>query len=869
MQIFPPPHEDPLDVASLPETDETELNYRTRPLAPDKELRLALLVLLVPVPLLISLAAVLNGFIALHFFFEKLILAISLLLAGLIVIRHGVGARVRREMLVFLLLTAAFICGRVWVWLDAASACRLGLILAWLISCLIAHQVAAWILVGPKVNRDTMERWRVNLPGFCGPQLSLDCPELLTYSFSPLLLAPAWWLAAWSATALGSLWLWPLCLIGWLHVAWLLLHAVAIFFVPWPSWQQSWRLSIMALVIFVTYDPYEIRAMGVFRFPTKWLRPIVMRWVLITSVLMVLAFATSAAWPDPVQTLRQGGSLLGQLVCNLLLASLCAPLLLLTILWFTAGALLTRFDRELTKKLPKGVTEWDHYVERIVNSEDELEPEHILIGTSQVGDYPVLVHSEIYDQHMHLLGDSGASKTSLGIAPTATQLIARGDSTVVIVDLKGDKALFEMCRREAARTRKLRFRWVSNEVGHSSFVFNPFLQAHNQRLSVEQFVDEILQGLSLDYGIAYGAGYFTAMNQIVLTTLLKHVQARSFRELDRYLQNQRFYARIGHAEDWAQARHLGSLVSRLAATECVNVVPGMYSSQPEVHAQAIDALNVFEEPQVVYLWLRSAIESSNAPAIARLFLWAMFSAASHAKRDEQRVYFFIDEFQQVLSDGIKLIFEQFRGLGGTLLAAHQTAGQLRRQGTDLGETVDSCTAVKQVYRASNLESLEQLEKLSGSRLTKVAHWVQPHEPGTGDLIDRLDMFHAEDGLINVRQTELPRLDRKRMLEISSQRQASLVRFTFGSGYTQFAGASVPIVSQYPISKKTYDDLQEVPWPQAPGAFVVPARPMHRPVPPATVRVPFSSVPSGAAAEYVAEFDRRGGQPDRSRSGVRR
>ena len=116
-----------------------------------------------------------------------------------------------------------------------------------------------------------------------------------------------WTLAAWSATELGNLWLWPLCLVGWLHVAWLLLHALAILFVPWPSWQQSWRLSIMALVIFMTYDPYEIRAMGVFRFPTRWLRPIVVRWVLVTSVMMMLAFATSAAWPSPraISTLRE------------------------------------------------------------------------------------------------------------------------------------------------------------------------------------------------------------------------------------------------------------------------------------------------------------------------------------------------------------------------------------------------------------------------------------------------------------------------------------------------------------------------------------------------------------------------------------
>jgi hypothetical protein len=858
MLIFPPPYEDPLDVAALPETDETELNYRTRPLSPEQELRMALLVLFVPLPVLVGLATVLNALIGMHFFFEKLVLAIILLLAAVVIIRHAIGVRIRLELLLLIPLAAAFIGGRFWFWIDGANWNRLAILVGWLASCFIARQVAAWILVGPKVDHDTMQRWRVNLPGFCSPQLSLDCPELLAFSVSPLLLVPAWWLAARSAAALdGRLWLWPFLLVGWLHVAWFLLHALTILWVPWPSWQQSWRLAIRALVVFLTYDPYQTRAMGVFRFPTLWVRPIVVRWALIVSLLMVFAFAVAAGWPDPVQTLRQGGSLLGQLLLNLLLVTLAAPLLLLTILWFTAGSMLARFDRELTKKLPEDRTEWDNYVDRIIHSGDKLEADHILVGASQVGDYPVLVHREIYDQHFHVLGDTGASKTSLGIAPTAMQLIARGNSSVVIVDLKGDKALFQLCRREAAHA-KLRFRWVSNEVGRTSFVFNPFLQTHNQRLSIHQFVDEILQGLSLDYGIAYGAGYFTAMNQIVLTTLLKHVRVRSFRELDRYLQNQKFYAKIGHAEDWAQARHLGALVSRLSASEAVNVVPGMYPNQPEVQTQAVDALNVFEEPQVVYLSLRSSVEPSNAPAIARLFLWSMFSAANQAKLPEhQRVYFFMDEFQQVIGDGIKLIFEQFRDLGGTIIAAHQTAGQLSRQGTDLGETVDSCTAIKQVYRASNLDSLERLEKLAGNRLAKVAHWVQPYEPPTGDLFDRLDEFYADEGLINVRQTELPALDRQRMLKVSSQRLASLIRFTFGSGYTQFAGASVPIVSQYPISFEFYKKLRRLAWPTAPGAFVVPAAPVPMQVRPAGSTALPSGALSESAAAYVGEFDRRG------------
>jgi hypothetical protein len=258
----------------------------------------------------------------------------------------------------------------------------------------------------------------------------------------------------------------------------------------------------------------------------------------------------------------------------------------------------------------------------------------------------------------------------------------------------------------------------------------------------------------------------------------------------------------------------------LAASDALNVVPGMYPNQPQVQREAIDVTNLFEEPQVVYLSLSSAVEPTNAPAIARLFLWAAFTAASHQPQNGNRVYFFIDEVQQIISDGMKLIFEQFRGLGGTIIAAHQTAGQLRRQGTDLGDTIDSCTAVKQVFRASDLRSIDQLQKLSGMRKEQTAQWFQSYERGVGELVDRYDPVLAADGLVRVTERDEVRLDTDDLLALGSRRQSSLIRFTFGSGYTQFAGASVPMISQYSISFDEYQRRQSLPWPTAPGAFTI-------------------------------------------------
>lgn len=822
-QIFPSQADDLLDVAALPPTDKTELNYRTRPLSDGQELRLTLLLLLTVLPTLTILGITLHFLCWLVPLIRHATFSVGVLLAGWIIVRKLTGALQKHELYWGCIYLAA--CGSSLLWYfslgDDLSSFRIGLLVAWIASSLIARQVAAWILAAPTVDHETTKRWKVNIPRLIPHGLSLDCPELLTYTVSPLLLTVSWYLSLWILLwSDAGLWFWPVAFAASVQAVWLTWHIAAGSFVPFPNPDASLKATWRALIVFATYDIYHTPAAGLFRFPTRWLRSPWNRWLLLGFALVAVGFGFGTKTPDPFAVLQAGGSYSMQLLANLVLISVAGPLVLFTTLWLSSGTLLARFEQELSQHRDSETTDWDNYIDRIANSADDLERQHLFLGTSETSDYPVLVHREIHDQHGHILGDSGASKTALAMAPQATQLIARADSTVVIVDLKGDKALFESCRREAARTRKLRFRWISNEVGQSSFGFNPFLQSHNARLSVGQLTQQLLQGLSLDYGIQYGAGYFTAMNEIVLNNILQETGARSFHELSGHIEDRQWYRSIGFEEDWKQARHLGALVNRLAESQAINVVPEMFTDQPEVHQEAIDVANLYEEPQVIYLWLRSAVEPTNAPAIARLFLWSMFTAASHQPQDQNRVYFFIDEMQQIISDGIKLIFEQFRDLGGTIIAAHQTAGQLRRQGTDLGDTIDSCTAVKQIFRASDLHSLERLEKLGGLRREATATWYQPYERGSGDLTDRYEEIHAEDDMVRVTGKDRARYDLDALQAISSRRQSSLVRFTFGSGYTQFAGRSVPLNSQYHISYDQYLKRRRQPWPSHPGAFMI-------------------------------------------------
>jgi len=850
--LFPEQADDLLDVAALPSTEKTELNYRTRPLSLGQERRLTFLILFGILPVMLTLSSVTHRFCSVLPIFCDAYISACITYGGWLLIRRLTGALQRRDALIGYGLLAGGLGGVAWELISQLRAWSLeiAIVVTWITCCLMAKQCAAWILVGPTVDHETMKRWRFNLPEFLQRGFSLDCPELITFAVSLALIGISWAVSllilAWAS---AGILLWPFAYAVAVHLVWLAWHALAFMFVPWPNPDETWQATLRAVRVFATYDIHNLPAAGIFRFPTKWLRLSWNRWALLAVTLVVIGFGFGVHCPNPATAAQHGSSFTVQMATNAIFICLAGPIVLCCTFWLVAGTTLARFEKELSHHRDPDATDWDNYVDRLINSNDELEREHILMGTTEKADYPVLIHRKIHDQHGHILGDSGSSKTALAMAPQATQMIARADSTVVIVDLKGDKALFESCRREAARTGKMRFRWISNEVGKSTFSFNPFLQSHNAMLSVEQMTQELLQGLSLDYGIKYGAGYFTAMNEIVLNNVLKETGARSFTELSSHLSDRKWYSEIGYEEDWKQARHLSALVKRLGGSQPLNVVPEMPQYGSDVHENAIDMANLYQEPQVIYLWLRSAVEPTNAPAIARMFLWAMFTAASHQPQDQNRVYFFIDEMQQIISDGIKLIFEQFRDMGGTIIGAHQTAGQLRRDGTDLGDTIDSCTAVKQVFRASDLMSLERLEALSGSVKDHAATWHQTYERGTGDMSNRYEEMLAKEGMVRVTEQERARYDGDELRAISSRLQSSLVRFTFGSGYTQFAGRSIPVRSSYHIPYDEYLRLRAKPWPTAPGAFII-EPPEHKSAKSAKP----DATPPIVGPEYAGDFD---------------
>jgi hypothetical protein len=513
-------------------------------------------------------------------------------------------------------------------------------------------------------------------------------------------------------------------------------------------------------------------------------------------------------------------------ICSALSILLCLfgpTLAFFLVFWFVAGRLLTAYYDALEAKDAYEVSEttspWDNRVERILNSSDPKERDHLFMGTSLYGDYPILLDLNLLKSHAHILGDTGSRKTSIGIAPMLAQLIAREDSSVLILDLKGDMGLFE-CARLEAKAAGIPFKWFTNITGRSSFVFNPFAQSHINTLTVNQRTQGIMQALGLEFGEGYGPSYFSAMHEIVLSTYMRKYRAiRSFKDLNNYLKDKNAYRGIGHMEDWENARHLMTLVHKLADVYPMNLIPADLPGRPELFEHQIDMPSLLQKKQVVYFYLASTLEPTTVSPVAKLVMFALLTAAARrGKGEKNHVYVFLDEFQRVVSENIKIFLEQARSMKLAFILANQTAGQLESSGTDLTDTVDSCTAFKQSFKATDLKSLKKLEESSGEGLYHTAVWKEAIDAGLREARDEsFAIGHArqtsifEPPLVQVSETIGPRLEKNVIIELSAMPMASFVRFTEGSGYTQFSGYYTPMISEYHISKESFEERTNADW----------------------------------------------------------
>lgn len=519
-----------------------------------------------------------------------------------------------------------------------------------------------------------------------------------------------------------------------------------------------------------------------------------------------LADRYPGAWIPPALTLAVNGDSAGtySIAISLVLCFLFPPLVLCsTLVGMSAFALV---DPALCEPTPveEGSerypldTDWARY-ERRLHQRYSPEQSHLWIGAHAHQDYPVLLHQDILREHAYLVGDSGSGKTALGLMPILSQLIRRRDAAVVVIDLKGDPALFNTVREEA-RLAGSTFRFFSNELGRHTHAFNPFIQADLSKLTLNQVCEAILEALNLNHGEGYGRSYYSRVARRWLSSILRQRPSiSSFEELYEAADDIENFRDEKERQD---AFELVSVIESLASFEQINLTPSRGDVPPDVHAESIFMPRVITNREVVYFWLPAAVETASVREIAKLAVYSLLRAAFQASRDQPRShqsFLVIDEFQRMASSGFKLILEQARSMGVGCILANQTPGDLEMPDTDLRPTVHTNTRLKVCFSASDPNHQDDLMRGSG----EASGWLRA-VPAIGE--------HAGE-VASLREHMTTRLLRNDLLAISDDPLQCVFQVSRGLGYTQFAGRPLPVKMQHMMPEHRYRDLKQQPWPE--------------------------------------------------------
>lgn len=380
---------------------------------------------------------------------------------------------------------------------------------------------------------------------------------------------------------------------------------------------------------------------------------------------------------------------------------------------------------------------------------------------------------------------------------------------IVIIDLKGDPALFHTARIEARR-RGQKFLHFTLEQGKTTHLFNPFQSFATEHRTLIQLCNLFLDSLSLNHGDNYGKSFYSRQARLLLFDALEDEESplgrrpQTFEEL---LVTIRY--KLASKQGRERYRDTYELVSTVHALTQYKQLVTSPEQQADPNGPVIHMPTVIEEGQVVYFWLPSAIESISVREVGKLALFCLLSAAIDRQREgreTKQIYLIADEFQRLAGENFKVILEQARSYGISAILANQTLSDLKDRDWDLRPTIRTNTRLQLYFSATDALETKQLTDISGEELVEFLSYSDG--VGTMSWIEKSEMKSR-----TWREELKSRLSRNDIARVSDHPLEFIAYVTRGSGYTQFGGLPFPVRTSWPIPWHKYERRQRMKWPR--------------------------------------------------------
>ena len=581
---------------------------------------------------------------------------------------------------------------------------------------------------------------------------------------------------------------------------------------------------LSALMLFATGLTFR-KEPGTIQYQRKYR----LRLNLVYSTIMMMSFAVNTFWfPWALGSFATVGStthLLLNIAIQFLVVFALGPVLVFAMAVIAIGPVLREFEllceTEDALLSQKGWTEFDGYSDRLSKSGIAEEAECIWIGFHEQREFPILIPVDLLNQHVHVLGGSGAGKTGLGLSTLAAQMIKQNQGPVIIIDGKGDNSLFQSTRRWCDEEKR-KLKWFTTGAEKSTYLFNPLEQKAIETFSLSDIVGFLLQSLNLFHGSDYGRGWFTQASKTALAEAAKLKREGHPRPATLALFCKHLEEAIRQEKQLAKpALHVLFMLQTLAEFPQLNNArpkddPDKDSQSHPACEHAIDMLEVIKKNQVVYFGFDSITDPSSTGELSRIAVYSIMAAArlyEQETKQKPNITVIVDEAQHIVASNITNAVELARTLGIYFVFSHQERSQLKvDSGTDLRAVFDVCTQVKLYFDAEG-ETIKHIRDISG----EVGYIDNSWQQFASDVIDgsaALSYAVGKDGepaLTDVTMRVGPRLTLNEIQDASASTNTCILAVKRRIGLAQYRGA-FPIHIDYPISEAEFAENQRLRWP---------------------------------------------------------
>jgi hypothetical protein len=458
----------------------------------------------------------------------------------------------------------------------------------------------------------------------------------------------------------------------------------------------------------------------------------------------------------------------------------------------------------------KDRTEWAWHAERLPSSshsatnpdgEEVKEADHFFAGVEPVLQFPILIHKNIPQEGVYIMGEPGSGKTSLGVTPLLLQFMQprpdrreynpkdkKGPAPVVILDLKGDKVMLHTIRDRAKKNGQ-KFRFFTLENDKDCDYFNPFDAFDTDSRNVMEVCQLFLQALNLYHGPGYGRSFYSSQSRALLAQALQLGMPKDFTDLYRTLDTLR--------KKRENRPHLRDTLELMATIQALTFYPKLSTIHKPPDDRVIFMPRVMEQREVVYFWFKGVLNSFSIQEVGKLAVFAVMDAMlkRYDEGKHRQAVLAIDELQMLASGQLKVIMQQARGHFLTLLLANQTLADLKTPDADLTPNVEQLR-MKLFFTFTEQEGL-LLKSMGGEDISMVKSFTTDPEGGVS---------------VTLSETLGPRLTRDTLDAVRDHPRSFFLHVSRGEGYTQFDSKLIPVETTWPIPLHLKQDYEALDWP---------------------------------------------------------